>query len=297
MNAQDIVRYFSFGVEEFLKRKIGMEVETQFVTEVGVPISTEQSQAVLSNLSRNGWRVECRKGNMITALRDKVGNQIFYELGRHNMEVSTVATTRDCVVSRACECLEQIYSSGRKAGAYPYFAPILPGDEDLLVVPDERDATWLSLDGRMSLMSLARTSSVQFTVDISVSEAIPMLNRLGERIEDFLRDYPQEWVWREYIWKSRAGYREDRYGGPLVFDSLEDYCEKLSAHDVVCGPHLVPFEDAGEVDIPLFIRSVWWCFRLKRYGPSLCIEVRPLPRREDELFGQQLELVLGAMGI
>lgn len=297
MNAQDIVSYFSQGVNVSFEREVGMEVETQFLTDLGAPISVQQSQAMLAHLSRNGWRVECCKGSFITALRDETGNQIFYELGRHNMEVSTAAMTINCVVDVVCQCLHQIYAAGRKAGAYPHLAPILPGDEDLLVVPDERDATWLALDGRQALMPLARTSSVQFTVDVSPAEAISMLNRLGGRIGDFLREYPQEQVWREYIRMSRAGYREDRYGGPCIFASLEEYCENLAKHDVVYGPHLVPFEDAGEVDIPLFVRSVWWYFRLKRYGSALCIEVRPLPRQRDEEFERQLEFVLEVMGI
>ena len=118
------------------------------------------------------------------------------------------------------------------------------------------------------------------------------MNKLGDNIKMFLADYPQDVIWRRYITESNARYLKDRYGGPLNFRDIEDYCLKLSKQDVVCGVKLIPFSEAKEIDIPLFIRSVWWYFRLKRYGSSLCIEVRPMPRKTDKSFGEQLEKVM-----
>ena len=102
-------------------------------------------------------------------------------------------------------------------------------------------------------------------------------------------------MWRAYIAESKANYRSDRYGGPLQFESILDYCMRLSKHDVVQGATLVPFDAVGEIDIPLYLRSIWWYFRLKRYGKALCVEVRPLPRRADELLQSQLEKVFDLM--
>lgn len=269
-----------------------MEIETQFVDKNGRAIQTKTSQQMLRELTKSGWNVDSRKGGLITTLVDTVGNAIFYELGRHNMEVSTVASTPNRVLAVGQRCLDQLYRSAELFGAVPYFEPVLRSDEDVLVIPDERDAIWLQLDGRSALAPLACTSSVQFTVSVTREEAIEILNRLGKQLGSFMVDYPQDAVWKRYVRDSSAGYRSDRYGGPVLFESLEDYCSALAEHDVVEGVRLVQFSDTVTLDIPLYLRSIWWYFRLKRYGNALCIEVRPMARRKDECFQQQLEKVL-----
>lgn len=240
-----------------------------------------------------GWQVSVTKGDLITTLTDNKGNQFFYELGRHNIELSAAATSKDKVISSAMAFLDQLYACAKPCGAFAYHGPVLDTNEDLLVIPDERDATWLKLDGRTALASLARTSSVQFTFSVNPDDAIPLLNRLGWQAHLMLDDYPQDKIWRGYITKSRANYLSNRYGGPMFFDSLEDYCLNLVQHDVVSGPRLVPYADCPEINIPLFLRSIWWHFRLKRYNNDLCIEVRPMPRRSDDHIKQQFETLLG----
>lgn len=289
---QKLIDYFTDGIKSRTVETVGAEVETQFVNEYNEPISVQASQQMLSHLAESGWSVMCRKGCLITTLVDKFGNKIFYELGRHNIEVATAISTQKNVVGIAQRCLNQVYEAGSVAGAHPYFSPILDGDEDLLVIPDKRDAVWLELDGRTALAPLARTSSVQFTVSVSLPEAVTILNKLGRQIEVFMNDFPQDGVWKKYIADSSAGYRSDRYGGPLAFESLDDYCMALVRHDVVRGTRLAPFSSVPDVDIPLYLRSIWWHFRLKRYNNALCIEVRPMARRQDEQFPRQLEKVL-----
>ena len=180
------------------------------------------------------------------------------------------------------------------------FAPIYAGNGNYLALPDDRDATWLELDGKAALSPLARISAVQFTLDIDLDSAIRVLNRfLGSR-ELLLATYPQDDIWREYVRSSAAGYREDRYGGPSQFGSLEHYCSELASHSVVHGPALVPFDQAliwSNEDISLFIRSIWWYFRLRRYGWNLCVEVRPLARRRDDELPIQLEQVCEIAGV
>ena len=161
-----LVSFFTDGISSQTLQTIGMEIETQFVDKNGEAIETSVSQSILKDLCENDWKVDCRKGNLITELSDGVGNKIFYELGRHNLEVSTVASTSDRVVNIGQKCVDQIYEAGRAYGAYPYFAPILESEQDLLVIPDERDAIWLQLDGKEALMLLARTSSVQFIISV-----------------------------------------------------------------------------------------------------------------------------------
>lgn len=289
---QRLESYFTSGITSHTLQTVGAEVETQFVDENRQAIQTQTSQQMLRWLAVNGWLVACRKGELITELVDRMGNKIFYELGRHNMEVSTVAATPECVLGVVNSCLEQLYTAARAFGAQPYWAPVLPGTEDLLVIPDERDAIWLELDGREALAPLARTSSVQFTISVSPDRAIAILNRLGENVATFLQDFPQDAVWQRYIAESQAGYLQDRYGGPLAFESFAEYCRDLTQHSVVRGARLVPYGEVTDVDIPLYLRSIWWHFRLKRYGDALCIEVRPMARRSDDRFQQQLDMVM-----
>ncbi|MFA6995408.1 MAG: hypothetical protein WC249_03320 [Patescibacteria group bacterium] len=289
---QKLISYFTDGIKSQTLQTIGAEIETQFVDKNGKPISKQNSQQIMNYLAENGWKINGRKGNLITALIDQSGNQIFYELGRHNIELATAASTPSLVLNVVRDCLSRIYQAAKTVNAEPYFSPILPGDEDLLVIPDERDATWLELDGRDALAPLARTSSVQFTISLAPLEAIKILNNLGERIDSFLLDFPQDKVWKRYIEDSAARYFSNRYGGPLIFDSLEDYCYELSRHDVVQGTNLVPFKNVSDLNIPLYLRSIWWHFRLKRYGNALCLEIRPMARRGDERFPSQLEKVL-----
>jgi len=288
--------YFTEGIVSETLQTIGAEIETQFVDLDNNPISTQMSQQMLMLLVERGeWRADSQKGGLITSLVDSRGNKIFYELGRHNIEVATAVSTPDQVLSVTQGCLDQVYEAAQEVGAKPYFAPILPGEEDLLVIPDERDATWLELDGRDALAPLARASAVQFTISVASEEAIEILNALGRRIDLFLSDYPQDAIWRRYIAESFAGYIFDRYGGPLAFESLDDYCQSIIRHDVVEGSSLVPFASMEEVDIPLYLRSVWWYFRLKRYGDALCVEVRPIARRTDDKFQDQLKMTLAAI--
>src|SRR3990167_4512913 len=203
---QRLTSYFADGISSETLLTIGAEVETQFVDKDGKAVQTQTSQQMLRHLAENGWKVDCRKGNLITTLVDQDGNKIFYELGRHNMEVSTVASTPACVLDVTRKCLVQLYESASRVGAQPFLAPILDGDEDLLVIPDERDAIWLELDGRDALAPLARTSSVQFTISVSPQDAMKVLNKFGKEVGSFLADFPQDAVWKQYIVDSSAKY-------------------------------------------------------------------------------------------
>lgn len=279
-------------------RWIGSEVETFFIADDGRAITIEQSQHILRHLAGNGWVVEKKKADMLTEV-SKGTSRILYELGYPNLELSVCPHERNRIIGHTKSLLDELYRAAEAHGAHPHFAPIFAGNGDYLAIPDERDAAWLTLDGRKALSPLARTSAVQFTLDVSPDDSIEKLKKLLARRKDFLDAYPQDAVWRRYIASSRACYLPDRYGGPDDFASLAEYCEKLCGHDVVRGTGLVPFRDAdlsGNEDISLFIRSIWWYFRLRKYGRNLCIEVRPIPRRRDELLDEQLDMVLDIVG-
>ncbi len=294
-NQKDLLYSYFAECSNVPTDNIGMEVETSFVTTNGKPISTATSQSIFRTLAERGWPVAENKGELITKLQNAAGDALLYELGRQNIELATIPRQSDSLVLHTRELLEEVYFSAEINGARPHFGPILVTTEDLLVIPDERDATWLELDGRKSLRPLATITAVQFTFDTTPDKAIDQLNRLGEQITNFLADYPQDAVWKEYIKSSQAKYRTDRYGGPLFFKDLQDYCNKLLEHGAVNGNQLTPTTEMESFSIPLFLRSVWWYFRLRRYGNRLCIEIRPMARRTDEILSQQLNMVLEIM--
>ncbi len=290
-----LFRYFTDGAIELRsERLVGAEIETSFVDSKGFPITLNTSQCVFGEmLRRHHWNILGKKGDIISTIVSPDGkDKILYELGRQNIEVSTTALPAGRIIEHTQGLLERLHKASARIGALPRYKPIIKTKESLLVIPDQRDATWLTLDGRDALELLAKCSAVQFTVDVNPSEAIPLLNNLGRNIGAFLADYPQEVLWREYIHNSKAGYLPLRYGGPLFFKDLAAYCRELAKHDVVQGSALVPHKKVEDLDIPLFLRSVWWYFRLRRYGPRLCIEVRPLARRTDAHIQSQFDLVM-----
>lgn len=289
--------YFSDGISSAHSDVVGMEVETSFVDSKGVPITLETSQAIFMGLTKSGWQVVQQKGSLVVEIKDPVGNRVLYELGRQNIELSTRPSTSSKIVRECHTTLENIYSVAEHVGAYPRFEPILDTDEDLLVVPDERDATWIKLDGLDALIPLARISAVQFTIEVPFQRAIEGINNLGLRLGKFLADYPQDHVWRRYIRESNAGYESSRYGGPTVFADIDSYCSILGTYRVVTKEGLKKFSETSGVDMSVFIRSIWWYFRLRRYGDQLCIEVRPLARRADTEFDRQLQLVLDSLNL
>jgi hypothetical protein len=284
---------------------VGAEIETSLVErQGGRPISLQTSQMIMQQLIDSGqWNLQESKGGLISALMDKQGNRICYELGRQNFEVVTVPSQVDSLLVKTRGLLGQLYLAAEKYGAEPFFGPVLHTEENLLIIPDARDATWLQVDGKRALEFLSRISAVQFTIAVEKNRAISCLNQLAGKLDIFLDYYPQHVNWLAYIAGSNAGYAHSRYGGPLYFESIADYARQLTGHGVItesvrpslrepCTGNLRPLSEVVDLDIPMYLRSVWWHFRLKVYGDCLCIEVRPIGRRNDDQLEEQLDLVM-----
>lgn len=279
------------------RQRIGCEVETSFMHRLRAA-SLAETQAVFRKhmeATPKKWRVVQKKDTLITKLEDEAGNCLQYELGRQNIELSVAPHNHMRVIGATRRLLDKLYHVAYTEGLTPHFGPLCPSSEDTLLIAEKRDEMWLELDGRAALAPLAKISAVQFTFDVDPKDAIPCLNRLGKALPDFLVDYPQEAVWQKYVRDSRAGYDPLRYGGPVLFESLEDYCTQLARHDVIQNGTLVPYKKATEIDIPLHVRSVWWHFRLRRNQNALCIEVRPLPRCHDDNLANALCSTLDRM--
>ncbi|MCX6716467.1 MAG: hypothetical protein NTV72_00905 [Candidatus Taylorbacteria bacterium] len=288
MNKQSIINHFTKGLSRDFRGWVGTEVETHFVDSDGHPITLECSQRIFRGIKKYKWQISAQKKDLITELkRDE--EKILYDLGRQCIEFASRPAPTDLLYKEILSSLHELYDSAERCGAYPLFEPIIKTDDDLLVIPDERDASWVKLDGRKALNLCARTASVQFTVETKgPRHAIKMLNHLANNRARMLEynPYPQEEIWKKYIKTSKAGYREDRYG-VVRPSSIKDYVEMLSAHKVVVNGVLIPFKE-GVQDIDIFLRSVWWNFRLRRYSNRLCIEIRTLARRCDVTIHENL---------
>ena len=288
---EKLVNYFFGGISSETLETAGAEIETQFVDSQGKAVTEETSQQMLKYLALYGWKVSRQERGLITTLTDKKGNELSYKLGRHNFELSTIAMAPNKLMSVVDDCLDHVYESAQIYGATPYFEPILEPSEDSLVIPNEKNATRLVIDGHNALSDLARTSSVQFTFSVDPYDSMRIINRLGFCAFSFVENYPQDGIWRDYIANSRANYLSDRYGGPTFFESIEEYCQSIVQHDVAVGPQLIPFDKAININIPLYLRSIWWHFQLKRHVDALCIEVRPIPRQSDNHIKSQYQTI------
>jgi hypothetical protein len=263
--------YFKSGTERTVSgASIGMEIETDF-TSNGVPISEEVSRKILA----------------ITKGRPKICEQKL-ELGRQKIELSIQPQpTISLLLESAHESLAWLYKQASIFDAKPYFAPELQWPDPLLFVQEERDEIWVEVDGRTALEHLCRCSSVQYTVSINPFDAIQTINKLW-RSQLHILDYASnEWKWQNYIADSKTLYRPDRFGGPYWFDSIHDYANELANHYVVMHqgkPVWAHAKQFSNLNVDLFLRSVWWNYRLRRYGNTLAVEMRPFARREDTAF-------------
>ncbi len=291
-SAADLERYLTDGLDSCADT-VGAEVETLFVdaSKGGKSLmSFPQSQRMFEHMvGEQGWRVDQRTPSGVTiALQDEEGNRCLYDGGHANIEMVTIPGDPSAVLRTTHHLLAQLYRAGEEAEAFPYRAPIFEDSTDTLVDLTPRDRSWIALDGREAFERMGRIACFQLTVAVSIQKAIPIINRLHENTDLFLQRFPQDRLWRDYLQQSRAGYRQDRFGGPSRFDSLGHYCHELAQHQMidVMGQRLVPFAEVDDPDFPLFLRSVWWYFRLKKYtsekyGNQLCIEVRPNGRYQD----------------
>ena len=207
------------------------------------------------------------------------------ELARQKLElVVPPEPSAGRAIASVQSCLSWLYLAAQKLGAYPLQVPEIDFDGPLLWVQESRDEVWVELDGRPALEELCRCSSVQFTVDVNPADAIGIINRLWDaKLNE--GDYaPNNQRFTAYIEQSTAAYDSLRYGGPAGFTDMQDYVQQLLRHDVVMHQgtpcKLRPDTVAG-LDVDLYLRSVWWHYRLRRYGNSLALEMRPFARRAD----------------
>jgi hypothetical protein len=193
-----------------------------------------------------------------------------------------------------------LYQLASTHGARPEFGSEIDTAESLLLAVEPRDQLWVELDGARALEHLCRCSSIQFTVDVNPADAIGIINELWARKLHELDYASNNRRWQEYIKDARIGYRLDRYGGPNHFDDLADYARNLAVQPVLMHEgqpvNLAP-EETPNLEVELFLRSVWWNYRLRRYRETLALEMRPFARRSDGNTRQIWNLIAPVFGL
>ncbi len=283
------------------KRRCGFEVETLFVDRAGRPIDRLTSQAIFHALAeKEGWTVTKTTAQNEIVLLEQAGWSLSYELGWNNLELATPASASRLADNwdATRQRLLQLYRAARSLGARPLFHPFDRHlNVDTLMLPDQRDQIWIRLDGRDALQPLGHFSSVHLNLDlVSIEEGLELISRLDTSYfpRRIVPDNPIVWrhdqIWRTYVRESLAGYEPDRYGYPIA-GSLESYCGKIATFKVVMNrladgslalvENPKPFGQTPDINIDLFLRSVWWYARLRVRNGQLVLEVRNIPRFDD----------------
>ena len=294
-----LLEHFAKGTQKTVTgSKIGCEIETIFVfADTGMPVSLAVSQAVRG-------ATEGRPTGCI--------NKIELSRATHELAIGPCGSFEELLDLAHCSLAWQ-YQVADRYGAVPLFAPEIRWGGSLLDPSEDRDQLWLRLDGAVALEQLV-CASVQFTVDVHPHDAIPIINELWRRRLHEVDFAPNHRRWQNYIALSNAGYDPLRYGGPAGFqegvDDLADYVRQLSLHDVVMhGDQLVRLnaQCVPDLNIDLFLRSVWWHYRLRRPeigpesnrrpGSTLAVEIRPIARRDDDCLERYWRLIAPVFGL
>lgn len=271
-------------------RKIGLEVETLFIDGASQePITLEVSQGMMFYLIENlEWKLQQSKNGKAVCL-EKDGYWLTYDLGWNNFELITPPTKIDSgggFPSGYYDVEQNLEDAARKFNAEACLNGWDGCRSNTLIMPDKRDEIWLELDGP-ALFSLGHIAAIHVNIDLcSMAEGESFIKKLLSAFQ--AKDWPyhrNRRIWQYYIDNSLADYEADRYGPPPC--NFTKYCEELAAKKVVMNSingdlriakPASPFGGCPEVDIDMFLRSVWWWYRLRVRSGRLVLEIRDLPR-------------------
>jgi len=271
-------------------RHIGTEIETLIISiKDDQPISQKISKKIMRRLvDEHGYTINEEENGLITKI-GKNGYELFYELGWNNFEIISPAypiENVDAMFSRNDKRLQELESVCQYFGAKIIDTS---WDNDLsntLIMPDKRDEIWLKLDGQ-SLYGLGHIASIHLNIDLaSIDEGMEWIEKLNRYFKQV--QWPPEknrTIWEAYLKYSFANYEEDRYAQPP--ETFVEYCQKLSEYKVVMNRvngeleiarPAQTFAETENVDLNLFLRSIWWWSRLRVRNGKLVLEIRDIPR-------------------
>jgi len=273
----------------FDERKMGIETESLLIYKRSdQPISFQTSQGIFSCLICDfGWEMRETKNGKVVKI-EKGGFELFYELGWNNFELVTPVfhVCDDEIYSKNELLLAEINSAAQKFGAYVSNMSWDKDESNTLIIPDKRDEIWLDLDGNV-LFGLGHIACIHFNIDlVSIDEGMDFISRLLPLYCDYA--WPAEAnkrIWQNYLRGSKAQYQDGRYGPPPT--SFAEYCNKIASYRIVMNvidgelkiaDPQVEFSQCENLNLDMFLRSVWWWMRLRVRNGKLVLELREVSR-------------------
>src|SRR3989344_3431313 len=142
MISQKLYAHFMSGASTAITERVGVEVETIFVTDAGEPLDDAQTSAFFERaVSRHGWSVDssyqANGRDVIESIRDASGNIIGKEIGTCNIEVATVPLPEREAIPYTRALLRDLYGM---LGHRRYRGAILDTSRSILpVAPSSRE--------------------------------------------------------------------------------------------------------------------------------------------------------------
>jgi hypothetical protein len=291
------------------ERRLGVEVETLFLRRPSKPLTVDDAERVFLVLERQGWEQRHDPKDVGRALH-RGAFTLKPEVGAGNIELISPPRPVDQLAPLIDDVHAQLallYTAAEEAGATPIFAPHDGfGEVDNILLQNERDRKWLSVDGRAALCRLGHIASVHLTVDlVSIDEGFAFIRELNALARE--RGWPPAPVletWTRYLESSHRNYHPRRFGEAP--ESFEAYLALLERFKVVVDrapdghlihhEHPVAFADYdGDVDLDTFLGTVWFHTRLRRLAGQLALEVRFVPRGSDGALRENLRAVMACL--
>ena len=278
-------------------RQLGIEIETLYVDlSSRRPISLATSQYIMRLLSTKfGWIEFKRRRGLVVQVK-KEGYLLKYEIGWNLLELispTTLVSRRASFFDQVLAVLDEIYRAAMLAHAVPHFGYYNNTEEDTMILSSDLDELYYKVSGN-AVRYLAHIAAVHYNIDlISIDEGFKFAKKLNRYFRK--KDWPPRSVranWSRYISTSEAGYEPTRFGpSPETF---VDYLQKASMHRKFftfggCGWRLsYPYEANrfdSEQEIDIFLSLLWWWSRLRVRSGRLTLEIRAIPRSDDNALG------------
>jgi hypothetical protein len=290
-----IQRYFDSAIKtSTYGRHIGVEIETLAVDACNrLPISIVQSQRIIQTLiAQYEWKPIAVFQGVCGAIckHDFIVN---YDLGANLFELNTPpvpmreanALLRDIYARQG-----ELYSCMRRCGSEPLFEHHDGHSSHTLIESTPMDRLYWQLNGP-ALGYLAHIAAVHISIDLqSIEEGMDWIGRLEAHWRNKGWPLPESQShWKKFVEESWAMHELARYGSPpLEWDRYMDLLASLKAYFKadLDGVFLLqppqPLYEVPDADLELFVSYVWWWTRLRVRNSKLVLELRAIPRGNDE---------------
>lgn len=300
--------FYSAHTTDGGSRTFGIEIETLFVDRVTrSPIDERCSQLLMSHLAGTGeWKPKGISNGYILEMAVN-GFVLKYDVGFNLLEITTptaLVSRKEALFTRLGERLEELYSAAASVNAEGVTSHCDGSTAATIVLRSTNNFLDFYLNGE-SIANLTHIAAVHYNIDLeSVEQGFTWMHKLTSYFKN--RDWPpseSRHYWEAFLAGSPARYEPERYGAsPEPDDYLRTLARlKVYKNRVTSEPFLEnpprQFYKCQQVDIEEFLASVWWWSRLRVRNGRLVLEIRAVPRNNDERLRTDFEDILRFLGI